>query len=90
MLHVYSTYEAKSKFSEVMRRVRAGQRVIIAYRGKQIAEIAPIESKKPSLEGWLKRLEDEGVLSPYRPPTGPLRPLAKRPGALARFLGSRE
>ena len=33
MAHVYSTYEAKARFSEVIRKVRAGQRVVIAYRG---------------------------------------------------------
>jgi prevent-host-death family protein len=39
--HTYSTYEAKAKFSEVMRKVRAGQRIVIAYHGEEIAEIRP-------------------------------------------------
>ena len=38
MAVTYSTYEAKAKFSEVIRKVRAGQRVVIAYRGEEIAE----------------------------------------------------
>lgn len=90
MAQTYSTYEAKAKFSEVMRKVRAGQRIVIAYRGEKIAEIRPIEGAKAGLEKSLGRLEDEGVLSRGRKPSGDLRPLAKKPGALARFLGSRE
>jgi prevent-host-death family protein len=88
--HVYSTYEAKAKFSEVMRKVRAGQRVVIAYRGEEIAEIRSIESADKALADSLARLEDHGLLGPARKPTGKLRPLAKKPGALARFLESRE
>ena len=90
MGHVYSTYEAKAKFSEVMRKVRAGQRVVIAYRGEEIAEIRSIESADKDLADSLARLEDHGLLGPARKPTGKLRPLAKKPGALARFLESRE
>jgi len=86
----YSTYEAKARFSEVIRRVRAGQRVVIAYRGEEVAEIRPIEAGGTGLEKSLARLEDEGVLSRARKPSGRPRPLAKRPGALARFLESRE
>ncbi len=90
MAHVYSTYEAKAKFSEVMRKVREGQRVVIAYRGEQIAEIRPIGPAEATLERVVARLEDQGVLSPRRAQRGNLRPLAKRRGALARFLESRE
>ena len=90
MVTTYSTYEAKARFSEVVRKVRAGQRVVITYRGAEIAEIRPIQPRGDGLEKSLDRLEDEGVLSPRRRPSGPMRPLAKRPGALARFLESRE
>ena len=90
MADTHSTYDAKAKFSEVMRKVRAGQRIVIAYRGEEIAEIRPLEGAGAGLEKSLARLEDEGVLSRNRKPTGALRPLAKKPGALARFLGSRE
>ena len=40
-METYSTYEAKAKFSEVIRKVRAGQTVRIAYRGEEIAEVRP-------------------------------------------------
>ncbi len=90
MPHTYSTYEAKAKFSEVMRKVRAGQRILIAYRGRAVAEIRPLKPAEGDLEARLARLEDEGVLGPIQKPKGDLRPLAKKPGALARFLESRE
>ena len=90
MAHVYSTYEAKARFSEVIRKVRAGQRVVIAYRGQEVAEIRPLESRTGSLEKTVARLEDEGVLGRSAKSTAPLRPLARRPGALKRFLESRE
>lgn len=90
MAETYSTYEAKAKFSEVMRKVRAGQRVMIAYRGETIAEIRPLEEREKGLGASLVRLENEGVLGRHQRPTGLLRPVAKKPGALARFLESRE
>jgi prevent-host-death family protein len=90
MSETYSAYEAKAKFSEILRKVRAGQHVLIAYRGEEIAEIRPIETNGDRLGKSLKRLEDQGLLSRARTPTGPLKPLARKPGALARFLDSRE
>ena len=90
MAHVYSTYEAKARFSEVIRKVRSGQRVVIAYRGEEVAEIRPLENRARNLEKTMARLEDQGVLDRSAKPAAPLRPLAKRPGALKRFLESRE
>ena len=40
----YSTYEAKARVSELMRKVRAGQRVIISYRGKA-SRIRPLDKE---------------------------------------------
>jgi len=90
MATTYSTYEAKSRFSEVMRKVRSGQRVLVAYRGEPIAEIVPLTPGRGTLEGSLARLEREGVLSPARGPAKTLKPLLRKAGALARFLRSRE
>lgn len=87
---VYSTYEAKAKFSEILRKVRAGRRVRISYRGEEVAEISPLERTERSLEGSLKRLEEAGLIGSASLPGGSLRPIAKRPGALARFLESRD
>jgi prevent-host-death family protein len=90
MPHVYSTYEAKAKFSEIIRKVRAGKRVVVAHRGQIVAEIRPIASPARSLEDALDRLQDDGVLGAPAKPAGKLGPLARKPGALARFLESRE
>lgn len=90
MVQVYSTYEAKAKFSEILRKVKAGQRVIISYRGEQVAEIRPLEAAPPSLEASLKQLQADGVVAPSAQRKGNLKPIIKRTGALARFLASRE
>jgi prevent-host-death family protein len=90
MVETYSTYEAKAKFSEVIRKVRGGQRVTITYRGEPIAEIRPVDGTSTSFEETVARLEDHGILSRNPGPTRPLRPVAKKPGALKRFLESRD
>jgi prevent-host-death family protein len=90
MAQVYSTYEAKTKFSEVIRKVRAGQRVVIAYRGEEIAEIRPLEAATGTLEKAIRRLEDRGVLAQSPRRRRPWRPVARKPGALKRFLESRD
>jgi prevent-host-death family protein len=83
----YSTYEAKAKFSEILRRVRAGQKVVIAYHGKEVAEIRPLEKK--SLAASLRDLEQQGILGPQAEPRRNLAPVVRKAGALARFLESR-
>lgn len=90
MPRTYSTYEAKARFSEVLRQVRAGQRVVIAYRGEPVAEIRPFEPAEPGLAGRLARLKIEGVLHPQPAGKRALRPLARRRGALKRFLEERD
>ncbi len=89
MVTTYSTYDAKAKFSEVMRRVRDGETVIVSYRGDPVAEIKPIERQKTSLEERMADLERRGVLVPARGPRKSFKPSARRPGALKRFLEDR-
>ena len=60
----FSTYEAKARFSEVIRLVREGRTVQVSYHGKPVAEIRPIEEKTKSLEEHLADLERRGVVSP--------------------------
>ena len=43
----YSTYEAKARFSEVLRLVREGTPVTVTYRGDPVAEIRPIATSGP-------------------------------------------
>lgn len=90
MPDVYSTYEAKSRFSEIIRRVRSGERVIVAYRGEEVAEIRPVEPPAEGLEARLVELRRKGLLVPSKQGKSRLEALAKRPGALQRFLRSRE
>ena len=47
MADVYSTYEAKAHFSEILRKVRSGRPVRISYRGEEIAEVRPL-SREPA------------------------------------------
>jgi prevent-host-death family protein len=88
-MSTYSTYEAKAKFSEILRKVRAGQRVVIAYHGEEVAEIRPIEKKK-TLAASLRQLEEQGILGPLVEPHRNLAPVVRKEGALVRFLGSRD
>lgn len=85
----YSTYEAKARFSELLRKVRAGQRIVISHRGRDVAEITRIGGGRTDLAARLADLEDRGVVGAGRGRSGRLRPLARRPGALRRFLGAR-
>lgn len=89
MVTIYSTYDAKAKFSEVIRRVRDGETVIVSYRGDPVAEIKPIEPSKTSLEEHLKDLERRGALLRPRSPRTGFKSLGRRPGALKRFLEER-
>ena len=89
----YSTYEAKAKFSEILRRVRErGETVLVSYHGRPVAEIRPLaqESADEPLAERLERLRDAGVVSRGAAPRGGLRKVARRPGALSRFLAERD
>lgn len=91
---VYTLYEAKARFSELMRRVRGGERVTITYHGQPVAELAPLapRSERPSLEDRLAGLEHAGAVSPpgQNPAEVDWSPVARREGALDRFLAERE
>ncbi len=89
MAITYSTYEAKARFSEVLRQVRQGKTVTISYRGKPAAEIRPIQREPQTLEDRIQDLERRGILVPASDPDEPIRPIAHRPGALKRFLAER-
>ena len=90
MALTYSIYEAKARFSEVIRRVREGQTVTVSYRGEPVAEIRSIEGRgEPTLEERLEELERAGALVPAARPRQGFQTLGRRPGALARFLAER-
>ena len=65
------TRELKGRLSEYMRRVKAGQTIIVTERGKVIGQIVPV---KPSLEERIKATVTAGIaewneqkLKTYRP-----------------------
>ena len=89
MALTYSIYEAKARFSEVIRQVREGRTVTVSYRGEPVAEIRSIRRQQPTLEERLKDLERSGSLVPSTVPRQTFRPVGRRPGALSRFLAER-
>jgi prevent-host-death family protein len=91
MRKTLSIYEAKARFSEIIRQVREGAAVTISYHGRPVAEIRPVaDARTVTTAGRLKELVDRGVLSPATGRRVALRPVAKRRGALRRFLDDRE
>lgn len=88
---LFSLYEAKARLSEIIRLVRNGRRVTITYRGKGVAQVVPMErGTQESLEQRLSLLEQEAVVTRAGRRLGSLAPVARRPGALKRFLEDRE
>lgn len=52
------TRELKSKLSEYMRRVKAGETIIVTERGKTIGQITPV---KPTIHAKLMAMVDSGL-----------------------------
>jgi prevent-host-death family protein len=88
----YSTYEAKAKFSEILRRVREhGESVVVSYHGRPVAEIRPVpEPDGESLADRLERMSASSVLARSSGERPQLRRIARRRGALSRFLAERD
>ena len=86
----YSASEAKAKFSEVMRLVRAGNVITITHRGKPVAEIRPLKKRKQTTEERIREMEERGVLLPAKDPNAPIVIGKPVPGALQRFLDERD
>jgi prevent-host-death family protein len=88
----YSTYEAKAKLSEILRVVRErGETVVVSYHGRPVAEIRPLpEAADEPIQERVERLRATGVLTPPPAPQGEFRRIARRPGALRRFLAERD
>ena len=89
----YSIYEAKAKFSEVIRRVKKGESVTITERGKPTAVISQAQSEMTGdevNEAHIQKLIAEGAMTPAKKKFD-----AKKfkgynvPGALKRFLADR-
>lgn len=90
MRDTYSLYEAKAKLSAIVRRVREGHSVTVTLRGEPVAEIRPIAKAGTGFEARFKDLEDRGIVTPATGGIETLRRVARRPGALKRFLDERD
>lgn len=90
MRDTYSLYEAKANLSAILRQVRAGRSVIVTLHGQPVAEIRPI-APAHDLATRLSGLADRGILIRPDPDAQarPVRTVARRPGALRRFLAER-
>ena len=86
----YSAYDAKARFSEVLRQVREGKTVTVSYRGKPVAEIRAIRDSPATIESRLDDLERQGVLIRSSEPRKPVKAVGRRAGALKRFLSERD
>lgn len=84
----YSVDEAKAKLGEILRRVKQGRSVTISERGREIARVVPI-AKPDALAARLEALRKAGCLTPATADPKSIRPIARRPGSLRRFLRSR-
>ena len=85
----YSLYEAKARLSAIVRQVREGRPVIVTVHGKPVAEIRPVTANPGGMAGRMSMLADRGVLVRPSGTTGPT-VVARRPGALKRFLAERD
>ena len=90
MSETYSTYEAKAKLSEILRKVRAGRTIRISHRGEPVAEVRPIRPPASGLEARIDTLAARGVLVRARERRGALTPIERKPGSLKRFLEDRD
>ena len=65
--------ELKNRLSEYLRRVRAGETVIITERGKPVGQIMPIQA---DLTSRLKKMVEAGVVEWNERPIPPYQPKA--------------
>jgi prevent-host-death family protein len=73
MVTEVGSFEAKTHFSDLLRRVdRNGERFIVTVRGKPVASLGPVEKPKLTAEGLEALLEELEVLSKKVASRGPL------------------
>ena len=61
MTEIVNTQEAKTHLSRLLARVEAGERVLVARRGKTIAELVPSRSDQVELGFWPGEVSDEAI-----------------------------
>jgi len=85
----YPLHEAKAKLSTILREVKRGREITISECGEPIAVIVP-PRRRADMEARLADLERRGVLQQGEVSFGRIRPIVRKPGALQRFLETRE
>lgn len=87
----FSVYEAKARFSEVLRIVaQTGRKVVVTKHGRPVAEIAPFSGSDETMDEMLARLEQEGLIEGPEVQRADWSAAGKSPGALERFLADRD
>jgi prevent-host-death family protein len=89
MRDTYSLYEAKAKLSAIVRQVREGHPVVVTLHGEPAVEIRAVSGARKGIEAKLDRMAERGELLRPSGPRRPFRRIARRPGALERFLADR-
>ena len=90
MRDTYSLYEAKTKLSEIVRMVREGRHITVTLRGEPVVEMRPVAKTKSGFKARIEDLTRRGVLVPPSSRTAKIEAVARRPGALKRFLDERD
>ena len=96
----YTVKEAQERLSEILQKVRDGERVVISDEGQDVAEIRALR-KPVDPDDPLRELVEEGIISPAVEPRPSLEEVLQeleelwrtnppQPGGLARFLESRD
>lgn len=87
----YSTYEAKAHLSELLRKVQQRRRIVITSHGRPIAQVLPFDpAEDETFAQRVERLRASGLIEGANLEATELEPVAKRRGALARFLADRD
>lgn len=87
--NTYSTYDAKAKFSEVLRKVQAGKNIVITSRGTPVARITPYSPVDEGVLERLDRLEAQGVVDRDPGVRDWFEMIGSSKGAIKRFLKGR-
>ena len=93
MADKYSLYEAKAHLSRIVRQIReGGGPVLVTVHGEPAVEIRAYQPLPSDLTARWAELEARGIVSRAnrKPADAPWKPIAKRPGALKRFLADRD
>ncbi len=90
MRDTYSLYEAKARLSAIVKKVREGTPVIVTLHGEPVVEIRAIAPAGKGLASRMEELAERGILHRAGPARSTLRMVARRPGALKRFLADRD